>query len=182
MSIVEKSITCGFTILIDSREQRPYTFDDMRANADQGHAIIKVPTRREALPIGDYMLGGLPHFVVERKSAADLYSSISQGRANFEDRLRRMVSRFTWSAIVVEAELSDLLTNPPPHTQYSPKSLGRTLQAWSIRYSTVHWWFLPGREAAERWTFRLLERFWADYQGDKIALCGQEIDRGIDQL
>ena len=39
-----------------------------------------------------------------------------------------------------------------------------------MRYPAVKWFFLPGRDAAEAWTFRTLERFWNLFHGRVPAL------------
>ena len=154
-------LDCPFSIVIDSREQLPYTFNGLRSNADKGNLPLRVLTQRLALPTGDYAIFGHPGgAVVERKSKADLYSSISQHRENFEDRLERMCVRHFAAAIVVEAELGDVIANPPPHTQFNPKALFRTILAWMIRWPKVNWLFLPSRELAEAATFRFLEKYW----------------------
>lgn len=161
-----KRIVCPFTIMVDTREQAPYLFDNLKADSSQGGHLLEVPTQRYGLPIGDYLVLGLPQMIVERKSKEDLYSSISQRRENFEQRLCRMQEELRWSAVVVEAQLSDLLTAPPSFSQFSPKALNRTIMAWMQRYPRVHWCFLPGREFAESYTFRLLERWWRDHKND----------------
>ena len=167
-------IICPFRVAIDTREQAPYEFLGLRANADKKYAPILVGHDRVNLPTGkgDYSIVGLSKIALERKSKADLYSSIASGRDNFESRLLRMQAfAGNWySAIIVEAEISELVNDPPPHTQYSPKSLIRTIGAWDMRYPAVKWFFLPGRQAAEAWTFRTLERFWHLFHGRIPAL------------
>lgn len=80
------------------------------------------------------------------------------------------MSALAWAAVMIEAEWSELINDPPQRTRFKPKSLARTIQAWSIRYPRVHWVTMPGRAFAEAWTFRLLERFWRDQQrGDERA-------------
>ena len=161
-----KKVVAPFTIMIDTREQNPYLFQGLRADSDKGSLPLEVPTQRYGLPNGDYMVLGLPQMVVERKSKEDLYSSISQRRENFEQRLSRMQEELRWAAIVVEAEVASLLSAPPAFSQFSPKALNRTILAWSQRYPRVHWFCLPSREFAESYTFRLLERWWRDHKND----------------
>jgi ERCC4-type nuclease len=163
-----KVITCPFSVIIDSREQKPFRFEGIPANADQGGSPLVVPTQRGTLAVGDYALFGLPSgVVIERKSKEDLYSSISQRRENFESRLRVMATDYALAAVVIESDWTDIIKNPPPFTQFNPKSLIRTVIAWQVRYRPVLWMPMPGRVAAEAYTFRLLERFWFDYQGGK---------------
>jgi ERCC4-type nuclease len=148
-----------FEVMIDSREQQPYTFEGLMTNVDQGSLPIRVRTRREGLPVGDYSIFGLPSgIIIERKSKEDLYSSISQRRENFEDRLRKMSSEFMAAAVVVECEWADMILNPPAFSQFNPKALARTLDSWMIRFR-VHWLFMPDRSTAEAKTYRLLEMF-----------------------
>ena len=161
-----ETITCPFTILIDTREQVPYTFDGLTSNADQGRKPLIVPIERGTLTTGDYAVRGYSKGVIERKSLPDLYSSISQGRANFVERLERMCMTCDFAAVVVEAGWDEILGGPPPFSQYNPLSLTRTIQAWMTRYTLCQWIMMPSRRHAELMTFRLLERYWKDEQSE----------------
>lgn len=164
--VAEKSIVVPFTIMIDSREQLPYEFEGLTADASQERRPLIIPTERGTLPTGDYAVKGYPKGIIERKSLADLYHSISQGRANFVERLERMCMTCDFAAIVVEAGWDEILAAPPPFTQYNPKSLCRTIQAWMTRYTLVQWCMLPSRRHAELFTFRLLQRYYLDEQSE----------------
>lgn len=166
---VVKTITCPFTVVIDSNEQLPYTFPNLWSGPAGRSKLIQVPTKRLSLrnndSEGDYSIDGMiEQITIERKSKSDLYGSMCNGdkRANFVGRLERM-SQMDFAAVVVEAEWAELLSDPPPHTQFSPKALGRTIMAWMVRYP-VRWLMLPSRAHAEAFTFRLLERYWKDQQ------------------
>jgi ERCC4-type nuclease len=156
-----------FVVLIDTREQHPYTFDrtPLWAGPANRSARIIVRTQPAALKTGDYGLQGWSGIAVERKSKEDLYGSISQRRENFVERLERMEDEHDYSAVVVEAEWAELLSNPPKHSQFSPKSLTRTIIAWRQRYRRVDWWFLPSRDHAEAFTYRIIERYYLDHKG-----------------
>jgi ERCC4-type nuclease len=162
-----KAVTCPFSIIIDSREQLPFRFEGFTANVAEGGGPLIVPTQRAALEVGDYSIFSLPMIVVERKSKEDLYSSVGQRRDNFEARLNRMCSHYYFSAVVIESDWTDIFKNPPHFTRFSPKALARTIWSWQIRYPRVHWMPWPNREAAEAYTFRLLERFWHDWHDGK---------------
>jgi ERCC4-type nuclease len=153
-------ITCPFTVVVDTREQKGYDFLGLRAGFTRNHPITHIPILRLGLATGDYSILGLPQIAIERKSKEDLYGSVVR-RANFIARLERM-SRLAYAAVVVEAEFLDLIENPPALSKLHPRSLSRTLIAWSIRYP-VRWWFVRGRDAGELLTFRLLERFYLDH-------------------
>lgn len=158
---------CPFQILIDTREKQPYEFQGLVSNADQGSLPIEVKTARVTIHNGDYQIAGLENRIaIERKSLEDLYGSVAQRRENFEERLERMASECGRSFVIVEAERSVLLANPPQFTQYSPKSLSRTLLAWDFRFPTK-WCFMASRALAMAMTFRLLERAWIDNERTK---------------
>lgn len=160
-----ESIACPFEIVVDTREQAPYLFETLRANADKKNARYAVKIHRLAVPVGDYTIFGYPRVAVERKSKADLFGSVSK-RENFEARLSRM-DELDYAAVVIEAEWSEILSNPPRHSKLNPKSLFRTVLAWKQRFKGVHWYAMPGREAGEATTFRILERYWIEVNRNK---------------
>lgn len=132
-----------FTIIVDSREQKPYRFERMAV---------------AALPAGDYSIQGLENEVaIERKSRQDAYSSLGSGRARFERELARL-SRLRYAAIVVESSLPDFLT-PPPFTRMNPKAAVNSFIAWSVKYR-VCVFFAGDRVHAQALTRRLLEKYW----------------------
>jgi ERCC4-type nuclease len=156
-------VECPFKIIIDTREQRPYTFSGLKSDVDEKRGEIEVEVVRGSLKHGDYQVSSMPEFCIERKSLDDLYGSISR-RDNFVNRFQSMSRDGVRGAIVVEAELRQVIGHPPPFTKLHPKSVSRTIQAWSLRYPHVAWWFLADRVWAEAWTFRLLQRWWKDHQ------------------
>lgn len=152
-------------VVIDQREKRPFGFAAVRADAREGGGVLAVPTATVLLPTGDYSLAGLEAEVaVERKSIDDLYGTLGGQRERFERELERL-SAMRFAAVVVEAELSEVLGSPPPRSQLSPKTVVRSVMAWQQRYPRVHWWFCPGREVAEVVTLRILDRYLRDREG-----------------
>lgn len=150
-------------VLIDQREKLPYRFDAVPADVGQGGGLLAVTTSVETLPSGDYSLDGWrTEVAVERKSACDLFGTLGGGRDRFVRELERLAS-YRFAAVVVEAEWSDVFNDPPRHTQLSPKSVYRSVLAWSVRYP-ARWFFVPGRAVAEVTTFRLLQRFWMEQE------------------
>jgi len=178
---VERTQT--ITIIIDTREQQPYTFDCITSPA------VPFATVRETLDTGDYSLKGdlfaTPDqlAIVERKSLADLYSSVAQGRIRLEAEFRRMKA-YGYAALVIEADYAAIL-HPAEHLRHAPgtnpKSLMATLVAWSQRYG-VHIWACPNRNFAERLTHRILERWARDRllptQGASHAQAETQPNRG----
>jgi ERCC4-type nuclease len=82
-------------ILIDTREQRPWSFDPARAD-------VSVQT----LATGDYALSGDVGFAIERKSLDDFLGSIGSEWSRFRREIDRMAG---WSArvVIVEATYTD---------------------------------------------------------------------------
>ena len=151
--------TIPFTVAVDTREQAPFTFTGMIA--DKGHPLV-VPTRLAALSTGDYGIVGMESLVcVERKSASDLFSTLSSGRERFEAEHVRMTT-FKRSAVVIESDWPSMLLNPPCNSRLSPLSVQRTAVSWLVKYG-IPWVACPGRRYAELWTLDFLRKFF-DYQ------------------
>src|SRR5579859_7766976 len=146
---------CPFTIVADSREQRPYDFMDIKSNKDEGNKTYIVKVEREALPVGDYSIRGMEsRIIIERKSKADLFQSILK-RDNFISRLKKM-EKYDYAACVVEADLEEIATRPPEHTKLTGLSVTRTIFSWDMQFR-VSWWLVRGRRMGEKLTFRLLQ-------------------------
>lgn len=145
-------------VIADTREQAPYSFAGLACDAIDGGGPLTVPTIRGTLACGDYSLDGFAGVAVERKSLADLYGTIGQGRDRFERELERL-SKLDFAAVVIEATWEEVCAEPPPHTQLPPKTVFRSILAWSVRYPKVHWLPCGPRRLAEVTTFRLLEKY-----------------------
>ena len=107
------AVQCPFTVLVDTREQRPYAFASLRTDAAQGRRPLAVSVVRGALSAGDYSIAGCSpgpdgrswaaQIAVERKSLKDLLSTLSQARDRFERELNRL-NELGFAAVVVEAD------------------------------------------------------------------------------
>lgn len=168
LSSIQFPIDTEFTILIDSREIDPFTFEGLEANADQGRCPLIVKTKKAGLAVGDYSILENQQIIIERKSKEDLFQSVTK-RDNFEDRLERMDAYYAFAAVVIESEESDIRENPPPFTEMTSKSVLRSIMAWRQRYVNVHWIFCADRVVAEATTFRMLERFYLDAKFEKLS-------------
>lgn len=160
-----KTILNPFAVLIDTREQKPYSFFGLSADVKQKSLPLTIPTVRGTLHTGDYSIQGMETCLIERKSKEDLYGSVAK-RANFVGRLERMheiAMAGGYCCVMVECSDVDMLSRPS-HSRMNAKALNRTIIAWRQRYR-VDWWFISTRERAEAYTFRILERFWTDRQG-----------------
>jgi ERCC4-type nuclease len=142
-------------LVVDTREQKPFTFGSIDP---QPEIVVK------ALETGDYSIVGMEDRVtIERKSLADLFGSCGQGRDRFEREIMRM-SEFHYAAIVCESDWRTILKSPPPHCRLNPKTILASMVAWEQRYG-IHFWACPGRQFAERLTYRLLDRYYHDITG-----------------
>lgn len=86
------------TILIDTREKKPFTFKGYR-------------TLKRKLNFGDYSLQGfIKNICIERKSLSDFFSTLSN-KKNFERFKRELMemSRKDYAYIVVEASPEQIL-------------------------------------------------------------------------
>lgn len=157
-------LTTPYTVVIDTREQRPFAFAGIRADARQHCRPLAVQTVRATLRQGDYSLVGHELAIaIERKSAADLYSTLAAGRGRFERELQRL-NQLQFAAVVVEIDWHEILLGAPDGwSKLSPKTVYRSVIAWQQRYPRVHWWTCRGREFAEVTTLRMLERWWRDH-------------------
>ena len=145
-------------IIVDTREQTPYTF----ASIDP-IPIVEVAT----LKAGDYSLKGFENQIaIERKSLLDAFGTFGQGRSRFERELERL-SIMRYTSVVIEADWDTIIRTPPARSKLLPKTVIRSIAAWQIRYG-VHFTVCPNRAFAEKWTWILLDRFYRDIISGKI--------------
>jgi hypothetical protein len=134
-------------IVVDSREQYAYRF-----------TAQQVRTVKRALPCGDYGTNAAGQLVavVERKSLADLVSSLMNGKLRYALAELAALPR---SAVVVEERYSQIFK-----LEYSrPAMVMDGLAELQVRWPTVPIVFLESRQLAEEWTYRYLAaaRAWA---------------------
>lgn len=135
-------------IVIDSREQLPFSF---------GHARYEVETEVGALGVGDYSLAGLTDRVaVERKSLPDLVACLGRERERFERELQRAAALDAF-AVVVEASWTDLATGNY-RSKLNPHSACQSVLAFTCRYRAP-FLFAGSRTAAEYAAWGLLRQF-----------------------
>lgn len=110
----DEPLITDYTIVVDTREQAPFSFTGHRADAKKRHRPLVVRTVIGTLKTGDYsLLGYEDRITIERKSLADAYSTFSQDRERFERELLRM-AKFENSHIVIEADWPMLLSRRCP--------------------------------------------------------------------
>jgi len=148
-----------FAVAVDTREQLPFHFRDMRI--DRRRAFVL--TQKTTLSTGDYSIIGFENKIcVERKSLEDLYNTLGNGRERFIRELERMQS-FEAAMVVIEASWDEIMkptsTRPLWHSQMYPSSVIGSMVAFAERYS-VHWKPAGNRKKAEQETFNFLMKFW----------------------
>lgn len=134
-------------VIVDSREQAPFTF------AGEFYQKHGVEVEAGTLTIGDYSLAGLTDRVaVERKSLSDLVQCLGRERQRFERELQRGAALDAF-AVVVEASWLDL-AGGNYRSQLKPHAACQSVAAFMGRYR-VSFLFAGSRAAAEYvcWSF-----------------------------
>lgn len=157
MTIVTES---PFVVLVDSAEQLPYTWPNLRADVDEGGGLIYVHRRTENIKPGDYSIDGYQKMVkVERKTKSDLFGTLTAGRRRFVKEMQAF-REYDIAWIVIEAEPHELFLGSPWAPNAKPRSIIRTWMSWTLKYPNVHWSCWPGRDVAENVTYQLLRMWW----------------------
>jgi len=127
-------------ILVDSHERYPWKFTAQQAT-----------TRRQGLPAGDYAveLDGRIVASVERKSLADLVSTMTTGKLRY---LLAALAELPHAALVVEDRYSAIFKLT--HTR--PAVVAEGLAEAQVRFPNVPIVFAETRPLAQEWTYRFL--------------------------
>ncbi len=137
------------TILIDTREQRPFTFP--------GRFFENVFTEVYSLPTGDYSLAGYADRVaVKRKSLDDLAQCLGRERGRFERELLR-ARQLDAFAVVVEANWEDLAERRY-RSHINPHAACQSVLAFSARLG-IPFLFAGSRAGAEYATAGFLRQY-----------------------
>ncbi len=134
-------------VLIDTREQRPLRFTP-DLGVDCGVATI---------PFGDYSVRGFTaHIALERKSIADLVSTLSHGRERFESELDKL-AEYRWKAILIEGDQVDI-EGHAYRSNMLPQAVLGSLRAFAWRWGVPHFWCTnpAGAAAHVAWCARRL--------------------------
>jgi hypothetical protein len=120
-----------FTILVDTAESQPWTFQGLHADADKGGAPLFIPWRYSALgrhpnSLGDYSIDGLVGRVaIERKAMEDCISTVLGWTSDYQiergingrrERFKQELSNLhnlDAAIVIVEATFGDCLRNMP---------------------------------------------------------------------
>lgn len=205
LSYDDLSIQAPFTVIADTREQHPFTFQDIRPDAseipndlklmiksgeiEKSEVTITVPIRRKSLgnSMGDYSIEGHQgHCNIERKSMEDAQSTIlgwDGGRDRFEAELTNLAAMDT-AAVVVECSLGMMLATAKQRGKKTAaenrKILHRQVMSWQQQFR-IPWFFCDTRALAEVTTYRILHRYWKKYMSTKTGFTNPVL-KGIDEL
>lgn len=189
----DRGIICPFTVLIDTAEQSPFTFQNLRTDADQHGRPLIVPTKSQALgrfpdSLGDYSIdspiGGYGRCHVERKSMADAHATFLGWARKGEDTGRRerfereleLLSEMEAGLVVVECSFTQLVANAPQWgvrtAAQNAKALHRSVLAWQRRYA-VQWCWADDRRMAEKSAFQWLRGWYDDRMAERKAAAKQ---------
>ena len=167
------------TILVDTAESNPFTFEGIRGDAKDEYRPLAIARRYQSLgrhphSLGDYSAVGLVgHAHVERKSVEDAQSTvlgwttpgeserdIAGRRKRFEQEIENF-AKIPAGVIVVEGTLGECLRTMPEWgtkpAQTNAKIFNRSVIAYQQDYR-VPWFFCDSRRLAEIFTYRWLAR------------------------
>ena len=128
-------------ILVDAHERYAWNFSHQQAT------IV-----RKALPAGDYAVAneeGEVVAAVERKSLADLVTTVTNGKLRFA---MAALAALPLAAVVVEDRYSAVFKL----TRVRPRVVADGLAELQVRYPTVPIVFGETRQLAQEWTYRFL--------------------------
>lgn len=99
------------TIVIDTREQRPWHFPPEFCKTERG-----------TLNAGDYALKYDPHFAIERKSLDDFAGTIGSGWSRFQRELIRMQQAgHVARVVIIESNIEDAIEGRHRHKRINTR-------------------------------------------------------------
>jgi hypothetical protein len=138
-------------IIVDSHERYAWKFDQQQAT-----------TTRQALPAGDYAIAidGEIMAAVERKSLADLVSTLTTGKLRY---LLADLATVPRAALVVEDRWSSVFKLE----RVRPVVVAEGLAEAQVRFMTVPIVFCENRKLAQEWTYRFLGAAAAHHRAER---------------
>jgi hypothetical protein len=179
--IPQEPYAVPFTILVDSNESQPFTFQGIPADANKNYRPLAIPTRFQSLgrypnSKGDYSIASLEDQVgIERKSLDDIQGTVLGWPTKFDqehelasrvDRFRKELenlSKLAVGAVIIEATEEECIRQMPAHGKKAiwenQKLFSRIVLGMQVDYR-VPWFWCWSRRAAECKCYRLLARCW----------------------
>lgn len=165
IATTDRAVSLPFTILVDSREQHPFTFQGHLADSDQQHRPLLVPVEHVHLgdSHGDYAIKGMNDCYLERKSLDDAQGTfLAHGdrRDAWLATLDFLASCKT-AAVIIEATYKRTVFDITARGRRSKHTLAVTLHrqiiAWQQDYR-VPFIFCDDRRFAEETTLQIMRR------------------------
>lgn len=146
-------------VLIDTREQRPFTFEN-----------YDVVTASTTLVAGDYSVQGFEDCVaVERKELGDLVNCLmGKNRDRFEKELQKL-RYYELATVVVESPLRDVAAGNY-RSEMKPNAVIQSCLAFWVRYG-VPFVFAESRVNAEYIVHSLLQKYTTEIEKRYARLC-----------
>lgn len=158
-------------VLIDSREQQPFTLLAHHPNWVGGE-------RRATLKTGDYTVQGMESLLaLERKNLSDLVACIVTYRRRFLASCERL-AKFRWKAVLIEASYEDIERNWDESgipSEVHPNAVCGTLDAIEAKFAIPIIYTSTHRElATERaasWLSKHFTYWWLEKNGyDRVLV------------
>jgi hypothetical protein len=155
-----------YTILVDEREKKPFTFpehivcmDPTREPWAQQGVTVRLRTQKRTMKTGDYRIDGQPA-VVERKGSIDEIAQnllTPDGRRRFADCCRRLRDDTPRPALLLEGLVGMPVAKAgKPHPGIAIDALMRILQEHGIHLMVLPTGTPGQRRAAGEWAARWL--------------------------
>lgn len=147
----------GLSLVIDSREQKPYQFEGM-------------PTKVRKLNVGDYTIDGFSDkFAVERKSIDDFATSLGTDRERFEREVIRAQNLDSFVVMIEEdkeriEEYGGTGSCPYYYSRLYPNTILGTVEKWPVKYEKLDFVWAGNRRKAKRKTLEKLAGWYANYE------------------
>jgi len=159
---------CPFGILVDTREQAPWTFQGIVLRGDQ--QVVRqhkqtLQTGDYSIAIGDYSIQSYAHhFTIERKSASDLVGSVTAGNARFRrehERMAEMIESGGFACVVIEGSMSAICEelDADDGRRASGNTILGVTASWPQKYG-VPWFYAGDRRRAELLAFQIMHKWW----------------------
>jgi len=163
-----ETFVCPFVVLVDTREQAPWTFQNIVVEK-RLWIIQRVVV---GLKTGDYTIAGCEdRLCIERKSAADLVGSVTAGNARFRREHERMaeIAKFSgFACVIIEGSLSAICDDldSDPCRQVTGDTIIGAAASWPQRFG-VHWMFAGDRRRAELLAFKVMLKWWKEHGNEQ---------------
>jgi len=190
VAMTDKAVAVPFTVLIDSKEQYPFQFKGITADADQNYRPLLVPTVVVNMgpAHGDYSLRGYEGYVhIERKGVGDAvgtFLSHGERRDRWLATLDFLASIST-AAVVVECSMGAMIKQVVARGKRSKQDLRKTLHrqvlAWEQDYR-VPFVFCDSPRLAELSAFSILNRHYRHANAQVRVDLAAEVLAAIEDL